>query len=68
MFANNSQDAKIRVGLEIEKPTCVDGETNIKMKKKQWRCETDSSAGYEYITPILSIDNIEECIDWVTTT
>jgi len=64
-----AENADIRIWIEIEKSKQQTSENILKMKKAKWRCERDSSVwGGEYITPILPLCNIDNTIDWITST
>lgn len=67
-FSIIAEIATMRVWLEIEKSRVMSGKVHKRMKKNHWRCETDSSVAAEYITPVLSLDDIEETVNFITET
>lgn len=66
---DKSDGAYLRFGMELEKnEVCGDYETHEKYKSKWWRCEEDWSVEAEYITPILSLDDIDKSVEWIMST
>lgn len=54
-------------GIELERAEIVDLDYD-KAAEDGWRCERDGTVAAEYISPVLSLDNIEESIDWIKDT
>lgn len=64
-----SEWSHLRFGMELEKnEICWDSEAHSSYKKAWWRCEEDWSVEAEYITPILSLDDIDKSIEWIMST
>jgi len=54
-------------GIELERSEIV--RLNYTQAAKDgWRCERDGSVDAEYISPVLSLDNIEESIEYIKNT
>jgi pterin-4a-carbinolamine dehydratase len=54
-------------GIELERSKRIS--VDYKQKAKDgWRCERDCSVEAEYISPVLSLDNYEESIDFIKST
>ena len=60
---NKAHGSTYKIGIEFEKCDCI--ENPWEYKNKGWRCETDSSCWYEYITPILPFDKVDSAFDWI---
>lgn len=66
---NMSNWSHLRFWMELEKSEiCGDYDDHEKYRSEGWRCEEDWSVEAEYITPILSLDNIDESLDWIMRT
>jgi len=61
---------KMFFGIELERAEVVSMNSKwIKEKNDNgWRCERDGSVAAEYISPVLSLDNYEESIDFIKET
>lgn len=66
---DKSNWAYLRFGMELEKSeVCGDYDDHSKYKDKWWRCEEDWSVEAEYITPILSLDDVDKSVEWIMST
>ena len=66
---DKSNGSYLRFGMELEKSeVCGDYDDHSKYKDKWWRCEEDWSVEAEYITPILSLDDVDKSVEWIMST
>lgn len=55
-------------GVELERSVKVPRLDHKELAKLGWRCERDGSVAAEYISPVLSLDNYEESIEYIKET
>lgn len=66
---NTNTNDNLRFGMEFEKmELCGDLGAHEQFREYGWRTEMDCTVEWEYITPILSLDRIEDSIDWIKST
>lgn len=60
-YTTKWKKSKIRLWFEVEKQEILDTKHIIELKKNKWRAEQDGSVNWwEYITPVLSIDEVKD--------
>lgn len=62
--------SKMHFWIELERSEYIDFSSDEykQLNADGWRCENDCSVAAEYISPVLSLDNIEESIEFIKST
>lgn len=67
-ITESAETSILRVGIEIEKSKQCSTKAHKSMKKAWWRCERDSTVAGEYISPVMSLDDIDKTIEFIKAT